>query len=49
MVDDRTLEDLTRDELFALAKARGVELPPGKLPKKADLIELLRAAKRFTR
>jgi hypothetical protein len=49
MVGDRTLEGLTRDELVSLARARGVELPPGRPLKKAGLIELLRAAKRFTR
>lgn len=43
MVADRDLETLSRAQLIALAKARGVELPSGN-PTKAKIIALLRAA-----
>jgi hypothetical protein len=43
MVADRDLDTLTLAQLIALAKARGVELPPGQ-PTKAQIIALLRAA-----
>jgi hypothetical protein len=48
MVSDPELETLTRTQLLALAKARGVQLPTGNISK-AKLIELLRAAKKAER
>jgi hypothetical protein len=42
------LETLTRAQLLALAKARGVQLPTGNISK-AKLIELLRTAKKAER
>jgi hypothetical protein len=48
MVSDIELETLTRAQLIALAKARGVQLPTGNISK-ARLIELLRTAKKAER
>ena len=48
MVADRELETLTRTQLIALAKARGVQLPTGNTSK-AKIIALLRAAKKAER
>jgi hypothetical protein len=45
---DLELKTLTRTQLLALAKARGVQLPTGNISK-AKLIELLRAAKKAER
>jgi hypothetical protein len=48
MVSDLELKTLTRTQLLALAKSRGVQLPTGNISK-AKLIELLRAAKKAER
>jgi hypothetical protein len=45
MVSDQALDSMTKAQLIALAKVRGVELPSGGQVTKAEVLAALREAK----